>query len=121
MHLPAGAPGWKTGVRLLEVMVRPAYRWITAGIVLAVCLVCVFRCELGLESTASYIRAQLGGEHRTVNFTIYFPRSSIGADEITRIGEEHEFALASVCQAFALPRTAPIARTCIRTNRPSYG
>jgi hypothetical protein len=26
LHLPAGAPGWKTGVRLLEVMVRPAYR-----------------------------------------------------------------------------------------------
>lgn len=105
LHLPAGEPGWKTGVRLLDVMVRPAYRFITAGIVLGVVLASVFRCELGLESTASFIRARLGGEYRTANFTIYYPESSVSAEEIARIGAEHEFALAAACQAFALQRT----------------
>lgn len=108
LHLPAGEPGWKTGIRLLELMVRPPYRWITAGVVLGLGLAYAFRCELGLESTASFIRRELGGEHRTANLTIYYPETVIGADEIERIGAEHEFALATVCRAFALPRTAPI-------------
>jgi len=109
LHLPPGEPGWKTGVRLLEVMVRPAYRWITVGIMLGIGLTYAFRCEIGLECTGSFIRAQLGGEHRTANFTIYYPDAAISAAEIARVGEEHEFALASVCQAFALPRTSPVA------------
>ena len=108
LHIPAGEPGWKTGVRLLEVMVRPAYRWITAGIVLGIVLTYAFRCDMGLESSASFIRARLGGEHRTENFTIYYPEASVSAADIARIGDEHEFVLASVCRAFALPHTAPI-------------
>jgi tetratricopeptide (TPR) repeat protein len=108
LHCPADEPGWKTGVRLLDVLLRPAYRWITAGILIGVGFVIAFRCELGLESTASHIRSRLGGEHRTANFTIYYPRESVSPDRIARIGEDHEFALAMVVRAFALTRTAPI-------------
>lgn len=107
-HVPADVSGPAKGVRLLEILVRPSYRWVTLGIVLCLSMVYAFRCELGLESTAAFIRRSLGGEYRTDRVVIYYSRESMTGEEVRRIAAEHEFQLQSVLDAFALMRTGQV-------------
>jgi hypothetical protein len=99
---------WKKGVRLLAVMAEPRNRVFASVAVLAAILFYVFRCTLGFESTASFIRHELGGELRTAHFVIYYPDSSFTREELARIRQEHEFQLDRILREFALQNVAPI-------------
>lgn len=93
------------GLRLLEGLVAPGRRVITACALVGLAMIWFFRCELGFESTAGFVQKALGGAYRTEHFVIYYDPSSINGGEIRRIGTEHEFRLHQVLIAFALPHT----------------
>jgi hypothetical protein len=101
-------PAWKRGLHLLAVVAEPRNRVLTLCAVLAAALLYVFRCTLGFESTASFIRHELGGELRTAHFVIYYPGSSFTREELARIAREHEFQLDRILREFALQNMAPI-------------
>ena len=94
---------WKKGVTLLRTLLDRHNR-VVSGILL-VCLVTLyfFRCEIGLESSTSYVRARLGSEFSTEHFTLYYYVSSIREDEVAWIGSEHEFRLDQILSALHLP------------------
>lgn len=62
-----------------------------------------FRCDLGFESTSSFIRRTLGAELRTEHFVLYYSPSSFTAEEIRQAAREHEFRLSQVLASFSLP------------------
>jgi tetratricopeptide (TPR) repeat protein len=93
------------GIALVRGLVAPGRRVLTAGALLGLALLWFFRCDLGFESTAGSIQSALGGVYRTEHFVIYYSRSAITDAEIRRIGDEHEFRLRQVLNAFALPHT----------------
>ena len=101
-------PGWKKLLRLLEVLVRPGVRWVTAAIVLVFATVWVFRCELGLESTSGYVKTVLGGVFHTERVTLYYNPHAQTHEEIQRIARDHEFSIDRILTAFALPRTGRV-------------
>jgi len=101
-------PGYSTrlkGQHLAMALVAPGRRILTAAIALILTTIYVYRCELGIESTAGFIKQTLGGEYSTEHFIIYYARNSLTDDEIRRTGAEHEFRLNQVLDALALPRT----------------
>jgi len=99
---------WIKGRTLVEVMFRPSQRGFSIGIVVLIALIYWFRCDLGYESTASYIENQLGGVLRTEHFTIYYPRNLYDDHDLQRIADEHEFRLKEIMDLFNLPNVRPI-------------
>lgn len=88
---------------LLAALVTPRRRVITATIVLTLAALYAYRCELGFESTAGFIKGSLGGQYRTTHFVLYYSPSSFTDEQIRRVGAEHEFRLHQILIAFALP------------------
>ncbi len=99
----AGAPGRGKLRTLIAGLAAGERRIRTAAIIFALAGFYLFRCELGFESTASYIRRTLGAEMRTEHFVLYYSPSSFTADEIQQAAREHEFRLRQVLDAFSLP------------------
>lgn len=106
--LAASPPGDGTvakGMTLVRGLVAPGRRVLTASAVVGLALTWFFRCDLGFESTAGFIQSALGGAYRTEHFIIYYSRAAINDGEIRRIGNDHEFRLSQVLNAFSLPHT----------------
>lgn len=106
---PPGNSTTVKGLRLVAGLVGPDRRMRTAGIVLALSAVYVFRCDLGFESTAAYIQRSLGGTYRTPHFAIYYAAGSYTDAELKAVGAEHEFRLSQVQAALALPHAGQYA------------
>jgi hypothetical protein len=102
VHAPQTRTGWDVVVHLAEILVRPAIRWWTAGTVLALALLYLARCELGFETTASHLRAELPGRIVTQHFVIHLAGDDLESRERASIAAEHEFRLAQVLEAFSL-------------------
>ncbi len=94
------------GVHLLRAMVSRRHLPVTLTIVLLAAAVAVFRCELGFESTASFVEKTLGNRHETEHFVIYYQSES--EPDIRLLAAAHEFHLRSVLNTFALPGTERI-------------
>jgi len=93
---------------LLRALIHPGQRGLAViGLMLASGLY-LFRCELGYETTESYIREQLGGMVKTAHFVIYYPRRAYSPAELTRIADEHEFRLHQVAGLFAIQEPEPV-------------
>jgi tetratricopeptide (TPR) repeat protein len=102
--IPAAAPGRGRLRTLVAGLVSGERRIRSAAIACALAGFYLFRCDLGFESTASYIRRTLGAEMRTEHFILYYSPASFTADEIQQAAREHEFRLGQVLDAFSLPR-----------------
>lgn len=92
----------KKGKALFSALLAPRRRIATACIAAAAIVLYVFRCEMGWESTAGYIRETLGGKYDTPHVTLYYPQGLVSAAEIRRIGGEHEFRLAQLARDFGV-------------------
>jgi tetratricopeptide (TPR) repeat protein len=79
------------------------------GMIVAAGLFFWFRCELGWESTASYIQGRLGGVRETEHFVIHYDSTIVDAHSADRIAAEHEFQLARIQELFVLPHIARIS------------
>ncbi len=99
---PVDATTLKKGKSLSSALLAPRRRIATACIAAAAVVLYVFRCEMGWESTAGYIREKLGGRYDTPHVTLYYPPALISAAEIRRIGGEHEFRLAQLARDFGV-------------------
>ena len=100
---PEVRSGWEAVLALAEILVGPRLRWWTAGLALAMALLYVARCELGLETTTDHLRVELPGRILTPHFVIHLQESGVSEAERASIGAEHEFRLAQVLRAFSLP------------------
>ena len=89
--------------RLGAALIAPSRRARAVAIVLALAGLWVFRCDLGFESTSSFIRRTLGGEKRTEHFVLYYSPSSFTPVELEQAAREHEFRLDQVTQALDVP------------------
>jgi tetratricopeptide (TPR) repeat protein len=106
---PPDATVRQKGLALLRALWAPRRRLVTAGIAAAACLLYLFRCECGFESTDGYIRRTLGGVVRTEHFDIFYSPLSVSAEDAGRLGLDHEFRLRQVMSAFALQEQERIA------------
>ena len=96
--------GLLNGLRLLGAAVfAPQRRVRAAAILLALGGLYLFRCDLGFESTSSFIRRSLGGEMRTEHFILYYAPSSFTPVELAQAAREHEFRLDQVRSALGVP------------------
>jgi hypothetical protein len=102
----AGDTTTQKGVHLLRAMVMRRHIPVTLTMVLLTVAVAIFRCELGFESTASFIEKTLGNRHETEHFVIYY--QSEREPDIRLLAAAHEFHLRSVLNTFALPGTERI-------------
>jgi len=107
-NIPVELPGWKKGVKLLELFLQREQRLLMTPIVVIITLLYLYRCSLGFESTASFIQQELGSSYRTGHFIIYYARGSYSDEEIRRVGAEHEFRLKQILEAFSLQRYGQI-------------
>lgn len=96
------------GLALLRAMVGRGSRVPTAAALVIIMGVYLFRCELGFESTSSYVRHALGAVYATEHTTIYYDSSSISKEQIRRIAADHEFRLAETWNTFFLPHKGRI-------------
>ncbi|HUI64729.1 MAG TPA: hypothetical protein VL126_07800 [Bacteroidota bacterium] len=102
-HSPSSATGVRARVRAwAELMIAPGHRAVFATFIVILTVLYLFRCELGFESTAGYIRSSLGGSYRTDHFVLYYSPSTFTEEQIRQVGEEHEFRLHQILDAFAL-------------------
>ena len=92
----------RKGLALLNTLLTPAWRVVTASVAVLLVVLWIFRCEMGWESTAGYIRDQLGDQYDTPHVTLYYSSSSLSLAEIRRIGGEHEFRLAQLARDFGI-------------------
>jgi tetratricopeptide (TPR) repeat protein len=100
---PTGGIGWRRIGTLCTGLVSRERRVRAAAIVCALAGFYLFRCDLGFESTSSFIRRTLGAEIRTDHFVLYYSPSSFTAEEIKQAAREHEFRLSQVLASFSLP------------------
>jgi tetratricopeptide (TPR) repeat protein len=98
-----GKPGWRRLGTLAAGLVSRERRVRAAAIACALVGFYLFRCELGFESTASFIGRTLGAEFRTDHFVLHYSPSSFSAEEIRQVAREHEFRLSQVLASFSLP------------------
>ncbi len=98
----ADATTRKKGKSLFSALLAPRRRITTACIAVPAIVLYVFRCQLGWESTAGYIRETLGGRYDTPHVTLYYPQGLLPSAEIRRIGGEHEFRLAQLARDFGV-------------------
>lgn len=87
------------GLALLRAMAGPGQRVFSLSVLALGVILVVFRCELGYEADASFIRGRLGGEYDTEHFAIYYPAGLYSADDLRRIADEHEFRFAQLVAA----------------------
>ena len=72
-------------------------RYGVLGLVAVVLVVCwVRRCDLGLETTGSYLRQALGARLVTPHFFIYYQSGSVPDSELWRVAAEHEFRYSQI-------------------------
>ena len=90
------------GVLLLRSLWSPGRRLPAVLIALALLLLYGFRFHLGFESSGGYVRDNLGAQFHTEHFVIVYASGSYSAEEIRRIGAEHEFRLWQIMRAFSL-------------------
>jgi hypothetical protein len=102
-YTQAGDSTTHKGVQLLRALVTRRHLPLTLIIMLATVSVVIFRCELGFESTASFIEKTLGSRYESEHFVIYYQAES--EPDIRLLAAAHEFHLRSVLKTFALPRT----------------
>jgi len=104
------SPGSRTTVKGVAVLRVLGTRYLIVSMMLVILLagLFLFRCQLGWESTRTYVRATLGGMLETANFTIYYDSAVTDAGDLRFLAQEHEFRLHQVLEAFALPRTEHI-------------
>jgi tetratricopeptide (TPR) repeat protein len=100
---PAGGPTWRRLFTLGAGLASGHRRVRSAAIACALAGFYIFRCDLGFESTSSYIRRTLGAELRTAHFVLYYSPASFTPEEIQQAAREHEFRLSQVLASFALP------------------
>lgn len=100
---PPGPVTWRRILTLISGLTRKGRRVPAAAAAFALAGVYLFRCDLGFESTSSYIRRTLGGEMKTEHFVLYYSPSSFSAEEIRQAAREHEFRLSQVLESFSLP------------------
>jgi tetratricopeptide (TPR) repeat protein len=98
-----GRADWRRFRTLGAGLIAPGRRIRALVVLLALAGFYLFRCDLGFESTSSYIRRTLGGETRTEHFVLYYSPSSFTADELRQVAREHEFRLAQIVRAFSIP------------------
>ncbi len=99
---------WSKGITLLRLLFSRANMWKSAIIFLALIAVWFFRCELGFESTASYIQRELGTRVTTEHVTMYYSAESCSEEEAQWIAEEHEFQIAQLLKELQLSSTERI-------------
>jgi tetratricopeptide (TPR) repeat protein len=102
----AGDTTTQKGVHLLRAMAMRRHTPVTLTIVLLAAAVVIFRCELGFESTATFVEKTLGNRHETEHFVIYYQAES--EPDIHLLAAAHEFHLRSVLNSFALTGTERI-------------
>jgi len=107
-HAPEARGGWDATLHLADILVRPGMRWRTALIVLALTLLYLWRCDLGFETTAGWLRTELRERIVTEHFVIHVANDELSAEERQAIAAEHEFRLAQILRAFSLQEVAPI-------------
>ncbi len=107
-HTDPGDTVRTKGRQLLWALLETDRRGVTIGISVVLVLIGVYRCELGFETSHSYIEQTLGARIETDHFTIYYSRSSIPDSEIGWIAAEHEFRFRQVLDAFYLPEAPRI-------------
>jgi tetratricopeptide (TPR) repeat protein len=98
----------KKGFTLLRVMMSRQKAPLALGAAALLIAAYALRCELGFESTASYIQHVLGGSFRTDHVTIFYDTSAINREEIRWVAAEHEFLLGQVRASFVLPERGRI-------------
>ncbi len=94
---------WTKGRILLNTLFARGRLLITGMLIIGIVLVWVFRGALGLESTSGSIQSGLGSRHETEHFIIYYSKGSYDDNEIKWVGQEHEFRLKQVSDAFFIP------------------
>jgi tetratricopeptide (TPR) repeat protein len=67
-----------------------------------------FRCELGWESSASFLQKELGSVRETKNFLIYFDSLAYPGAAASRLASEHEFQLSQILSEFSLQHAEKI-------------
>jgi tetratricopeptide (TPR) repeat protein len=104
------SPGSRTTDKGVAALRALATRYIAVTMILVVLCTALylFRCQLGWESTRTYVRAALGGRLETAHFTIYYDSAATDTNDLRLLAQEHEFRLHQVLEAFALPRTEHI-------------
>jgi hypothetical protein len=90
------------GKVLVQSLLHPERRWMTAAVGACAVATYAFRCPLGFESTASFVRSELGSVRETDHFLIYYP-SDLTQQEVGWIATEHEFRFAQVLRALDVP------------------
>ncbi len=112
------SPDSRTTVKGVAVVRTLATRYLAVSMVLVIlCAVLfLFRCQLGWESTRTYVRTTLGGMLETANFTIYFDPTATDTDDLRFLAQEHEFRLQQVLEAFSLPRSNHITSYVYPSN-----
>lgn len=98
-----GDSTWTKGRILLNMLFARGRLPITGILIIGIVLVWVYRGPLGLESTSGFIQARLGSRQETEHFTIYYSKGSYDDNEIKWVGQEHEFRLKQVSDAFFIP------------------
>jgi tetratricopeptide (TPR) repeat protein len=94
----------KKGLTLLRELWSPSQRGLMVITVVLSALLWMFRCDLGYESTSTYIQEQLGGTLHTPHFIIHYPAGTYEPDDLRKLGEEHEFRLSQIMTALSLTR-----------------
>ncbi len=107
-HSPPSGGGWRRTFVLAEILVRPRYRWLSLLAALSLGLLCAYRCDLGFETTNSHLRQKLESTYTTQHFVIHYAPGTWSDEEVSWIGEEHEFRLHQIMEEFSLRSTAPL-------------
>ncbi|HIO50471.1 TPA: hypothetical protein EYN23_24410 [Candidatus Poribacteria bacterium] len=71
-------------------------------LVLGFSLIWLYKSELGLRPTRSFIEKKLGGFYQTRNFLLFFEKGSIVEDKIKEIAVDHEFRYAQLIKYFQI-------------------
>jgi len=90
------------GVALVRLFVDPRKGGVALLVAAAVFFLYVFRGELGFESSAQFIRDELGERFESEHFAIFYSKSSFSSEEIRWVAAEHEFRLAQINNIFHL-------------------
>ncbi len=99
---------WSKGKMLLRAMTSRGNVW-KSGLILAILIaVYLYRCELGFESTASYIRETLGDRMATEHVIMYYSPESCSEEEAHWVVREHEFQISQILKELHISSTETI-------------
>ena len=71
-------------------------------LVLGFASIWLYRSELGLRPTRSFIEKKLGGFYQTENFLLFFEEGSVVENEIEKVAVDHEFRYAQLIKYFQI-------------------